>query len=198
MLVESPERVRELDAHEAIALDTAVRKDYALWFQFARLTGLRLNEALIRWKNVNIFAQVITTIGKRGKTVLTPSIAAILDQCRGRHDKWVFTYEAKRTWNGRIKGECYPLTYEGCKTEWQRLRKRSNVQGFRFHDIRHDVGTKLLRRTGNMKLAQKALNHSDLKTTARYAYVLMDEVAEALEGLAKAHDKSYDKTTDAA
>ena len=40
---------------------------------------------------------------------------------------------------------------------------------FRFHDIRHDVGTKLLRATGNLKLVQKALGHANLKTTARYA-----------------------------
>jgi hypothetical protein len=43
------ERVRELSAKEANALDAAVRYDYALWFQFCRLTGLRRNETLITW-----------------------------------------------------------------------------------------------------------------------------------------------------
>ena len=81
----------------------------------------------------------------------------------------------------RVKGERYPLTLSGVKTAWRRLR--ASVQGswFRFHDFRHDLGSKLLRETGNLKLVQRALNHTDLKTTTRYAHVLDDEVADALE-----------------
>src|SRR5262249_20270381 len=93
----------------------------------------------------------------------------------------VFTYVAQRSRDGRLQGERRPLTYSGVKTAWRRLRKRSGVTGFRFHDFRHDLGTKLLRKTGNLKLVQRALNHSDLQTTTRYAHVLDDEVAEALE-----------------
>ena len=43
----------------------------------------------------------------------------------------------------------------------------------------------LLRETGNLKLVQRALNHADLKTTTRYAHVLDDEVAEAMERVAE-------------
>ena len=47
------------------------------------------------------------------------------------------------------------------------------------------MGTKLLRDTGNLKLVQRALNHSDIKTTTRYAHVLNEEVADALEQVQK-------------
>jgi len=67
------------------------------------------------------------------------------------------------------------------KSQWRRLRKKAGVENFRFHDIRHDVGTKLLRDTGNLKLVQRALHHADIKTTTRYAHVLDEEVAEALD-----------------
>jgi hypothetical protein len=40
---------------------------------------------------------------------------------------------------------------------------------------------------------QRALNHSDLKTTARYAHVLDADVAEAFEGLAKSPKNSPTK-----
>ena len=59
------------------------------------------------------------------------------------------------------------------------------VIGLRFHDLRHDLATKLLRETGNLKLVQKALNHRNIKTTTRYAHVLDSEVAEGLERVAK-------------
>jgi len=67
------------------------------------------------------------------------------------------------------------------------------VTGFRFHDFRHDFGTKLLRATGNLKLVQKALNHANLKTTSRYAHVLDGEVAAAMERLAESRKKSRTK-----
>lgn len=193
------ERVRELEDKEAEALDRAVRDDYALWFEFARLTGLRRNETLIRWKNVTL--RQIVTIGKRGKKVtaqITPSVRAILDQCAGHHPEWVFTYLCQRPGEGQVKGKRYPITPEGAKSQWRRLKKRSGVADFRFHDIRHDVATKLLRETGNMRLVQKALNHSNIATTARYAHVLDDEVADAMENLAKSRKNSRTKKADAA
>ena len=93
----------------------------------------------------------------------------------------MFTYQAQRTRDGRVKGERHPLTCSGVKIAWRRLRKRAGVTGFRFHDFRHDFASKLLRETGNLKLVQRALNHADLKTTTRYAHVLDGEIAEAME-----------------
>ena len=56
--------------------------------------------------------------------------------------------------------------------------------------------TKLLRETGNLKLVQRALNHADMKTTTRYAHVLDEEVAEALERVAQSRKKSRSKLRD--
>lgn len=189
-LKEADERVRELHEHEGTALDEAVREDYAPWLEFARLTGLRFGETLIRWKDVNWFARSISTTGKGGRLVttpITPDVFDLLQPLVGHHPEWVFTYVAKRTWkpHGKVRGERYPITYDGAKTEWQRLRSRSKVENFKFHDIRHDVATKTLRETGNLKITQKVLNHKSLKTTSRYAHVLDAEVAAALESVAK-------------
>ena len=100
--------------------------------------------------------------GKGGKLVTVPitsTIREILWPLQGHHPEFVFTYVAQRTRDGRVQGERYPLTYRGVKIAWRRLRKRAGVTGFRFHDFRHDLGTKLLRETGNLKLVQRALNH---------------------------------------
>jgi site-specific recombinase XerD len=42
-----------------------------------------------------------------------------------------------------------------------------------------------LRKTGNLKLVLRALNHADLKTTTRYAHVLDSEIAAAIEAVAQ-------------
>lgn len=207
MLPEAPERVRELQDHEATALDAAMREDYEPWFTFAHLTGFRLAETIVRWADVNMFTKQIVTTGKRGRKVvtpITPEVADVLKRVQGQHPEWVFTYVCKRSKRGatedehRVKGQRYPITREGAKSQWQRIRAKAKLKDFRFHDFRHDMATKLLRMTGNMKLVQKALNHSDIATTARYAHVLDDEVAAALSDVAKSRKKSRTEVDKAA
>jgi integrase len=188
MLKEPTERVRELVGDEGYRLFSACRDDHRPFFDFARASGLRLSECILRWSEVNWQSGQIVKFGKGGKRVvvpITPTIRAILEPLQGHHREFVFTYVARHTWAGRVKGVRYPLTKNGAKVAWYRLRGRSGVSDFRFHDFRHDIATKLLRKTGNLKLVQKALNHSDIKTTTRYAHVLNEEVAEALEQVAQ-------------
>lgn len=183
-LAEPAERVRELANDEAARLEAATRPDYMPFFAFAKASGLRLRECLLKWDEVDWTARRIVKLGKGGKRVsvpITDAVRAVLWPLRGQHPIYVFTYVAKRSRDKRAKGERYPLTYDGVKTQWRRLRSRAKVEGFRFHDLRHDLATKLLRETGNLKLVQRALNHSDLKTTTKYAHVLDDEVSAALE-----------------
>ena len=196
-LKEPAERVRELHAGEADALAGALRPDFEPWFKFASAIGLRLAETLLTWDCVNWEARTIITTGKGGRTVSTPltdAVAAILEPLRGHHPIAVFTYVCQRPKRGQRRGERYPLTYYGAKSEWQAMRKRAGVLAFRFHDVRHDMATKLLRQTKNLKLVSRALNHADIKTTSRYAHVLDSEVSEALERLSQSkisHEKSH-------
>jgi len=113
---------------------------------------------------------------------------------RGHHPTQIFTFVAKRTIGEYVKGRRYPITYGGLKSQWRCLRKRAGVEGFRFHDFRHDFGTKLLRETQNLKLVQRAMNHANITTTTRYAHVLDDDVAAALEN----HQQSRNKSRNAA
>ena len=81
-LKEPQERVRELHASEAEALNGALRPDFVPWFKFASATGLRLAETLIAWDCVNWEARTIVTVGKGGRTVATPltdALAGILE-----------------------------------------------------------------------------------------------------------------------
>jgi integrase len=184
-LDEPEERVRELNGDEGERLEAATRDDHAPFFAFAHASGFRLKQCVtLEWSDVNWGVRQIKKAGKGGRleTVpITPTIREILWPLRGHHPVFVFTYQAERTRDGRVKGDRHPLTYSGVKTAWRRLRKRAGVAGFRFHDFRHDLGTKLLRETGNLKIVQRALNHRDLKTTTRYAHVFDTELLDALE-----------------
>ncbi len=210
LLPEPVERVRELQDDEAAAFDEAMRADYEPFFEFVRASGLRQKECItLKWPEVNFGTRQIVRIGKGGRRVVFPitdAIRGILFPLQGQHPEYVFTYVAvygnKRL--GRVRGQRYPLTVTGTKTAWQRLRAKAGVNDFRFHDYRHDFGTKLLRETGNLKLVQKALNHRDIKSTLRYAHVLDDyahvlddDVAAAVERIAKSRKKSRTKVREA-
>jgi site-specific recombinase XerD len=73
-------------------------------------------------------------------------------------------------------------------------RTAAKVTDFRFHDYRHDFATKLLRETRNLKLVQKALNHANIKTTAKYAHVVDDEVAAGIDAMQKSRRRSRRKS----
>jgi integrase len=190
---EAGERVRELRDDEAERIEAATREDYWPIFAFARATGLRQKECvLLRWSEVNWEARRIVKRGKGNEIVTTPitnTVREILWPLRGHHPEFVFTFVANRgRGSGRIRGQRYPITI--IKTLWRGIRKAAGVSDFRFHDFRHDFGTKLLRETGNLKLVQRALNHADIKTTTRYAHVLDDEVAAALERVSESRKES--------
>ncbi|SES47268.1 site-specific integrase [Rhizobium sp. NFR03] len=197
-LSEPKERVRELRKDEGAAITLATRPDYEPIFAFVRSTGLRLEECILKWSEVDWQTGWISKPGKGGrmvKTAITTTVRDILLPLRGHHSEYVFTYEASRarkagsSYKGdgkpRHKGFRYPITYNGLKTQWKRIRKAAGVKDFRFHDFRHDLATKLLRETGNLKTVQKALSHADIKTTTRYAHVLDEEVASAMEALGR-------------
>jgi len=190
------EHPRELMGDEGDRLAAATRDDYAPLFDFAMATGMRQSECLLEWPQVDWTARQIKKQGKGGGLVtipITPTIWNILWPLQGHHPKYVFTYVAVRTHREWVKGRRYPITLAGLRAHWHRLRKVAGVTDFRFHDIRHDVATKALRETGNLKLVQRMLNHADLRTTLRYAHVLDGEVADGFERVAKARAKRHTK-----
>jgi integrase len=193
MLKVPDERVREVSEREAALLATG--DDYEPFIAFARASGLRLKECLLKWSEVDWSTRRITKRGKGDKTVTVPitsEIREILWPLRRQHPDFVFTYTPRRKRPGVPEENAgrYPITYAGVQMYWRSLRKRTGIVGLRFHDLRHDFGTKLLRETGNLKLVQKAMNHRDIKTTLRYAHVLDHEVRDGMERAAKSRARS--------
>ncbi|EFL88349.1 site-specific integrase [Ahrensia sp. R2A130] len=184
-MAEAQEVVREASVVEETALFATIRPDYAPVLAFALVSGCRLSEIVeLTWPQVEWFADQMKITGKGDRTRTIPITAAmgeILKSVHGHDPLHVFTYEAMKTRDGRVKGERYPITKSGLKTTWRRMRAASGVKGLRFHDLRHTAATRLLRSTGNLRLAQMLLGHSDISTTQRYAHVQMDDLRAGME-----------------
>jgi integrase len=171
-------------------IDAVDREDYQDIREFATITGLRLNEVLLSWPQVDFDNAVARLVAKGDEPRIVPlskRAYAILWAQRGRHPEWVFTFVAKRTrvcpWTGQkyIKGERYPITYYGLSTHRRRTFAKAGVKA-RWHDLRHTAGMRTVRATGSLKAAQRLLGHSDIATTSRfYVDALVDDVRDAME-----------------
>lgn len=186
LLEEAQERVREATPTEEAVLLEAMRDDYEPPVRFALLTGCRRAEIVgLTWPRVDFFNDQVTVTGKRGKSrtiPLTAEARVLLWALKDHHDEAVFTYVAVRTREGRERGKRYPITIEGFKTAWRRYG-RAKIADFRFHDTRHTAATRLVRATGNLKLAQRLLGHTEIATTARYAHVTDADLRAGMEAM---------------
>ncbi|WP_019998190.1 tyrosine-type recombinase/integrase [Aureimonas ureilytica] len=185
-LKEPQERVREASAVEEEAVLKVTPEDYRPLIRFAIMTGCRRAEIVgLTWQDVNWFAREFRVTGKGERSRTIPMTAAVYDllfSLKDHHKTAVFTFKAARTRAGRVKGKRYPITAEGLHTIWHRYI-RAAVPDFRFHDTRHTAATRLVRTTGNLKMAQKLLGHTNVTTTARYAHVTHDDLRLGLEAV---------------
>lgn len=190
--------IRELSAEEEKKL-SAVEGDFAALRRFAQITGLRLAEALLTWPQVDFDNALVRVIAKGDKPRQVPlnrEAYAILWGERGRHPTAVFTFVARktrvepRTRKKYVKGTRYPITYWGVQSHVRRVwRDKAGVEAH-FHNLRHTAGMRTLRATGNLKVTQRLLGHSDVSTTARfYADALIDDVRAAMDAVAAARPK---------
>lgn len=75
------------------------------------------------------------------------------------------------------------LSSRQVQREFKKWMKEAGVDGrLTPHALRHTAATKLLRRTGNAKLVQRYLGHSDVATTLRfYVDVFPEDLERAAE-----------------
>jgi integrase len=197
LLREPQERVREVRASEEARLD-AVRADYRPLVAFARASGLRLAECLMKKEAVDLAGGYVRVAGKGGRLAVRPITAemrALLMSEMANPTAFVFTYCAARPRRGVCaKSDRLPITAAGLKSLWRRAKRKKGGEALpadlRFHDLRHDFATKLLRETGNLKLVQRALGHAKIETTTKYAHVLDDEVLAGMEAASKRRRKA--------
>lgn len=190
MLAEPKERVRELRHDEEGKLESVERDDYRAPRLFAQITGLRRREvASLTWPQVDFHAAVIRVVGKGDKPhtlPITPELQALLWPLREHHPTAVFTYVCQRTRTCPrskrrfVRGERYPVTYEGLSTQIGRSIVKAGIEDFRLHDLRHTAASRFQRANKDLRLTQTLLNHSSPKMTVRYAHVDEDDMREAL------------------
>jgi integrase len=207
-LPEASSRKREIKLEEEgqIIADMNFREGYGAAFRFALLAGMRKeNFTSLEWSQVDLGNREITFYmkGRKGRKLHTIKIDdEMLDILLGEHGKsavHVFTYVCQRTRTNpktgvdEVKGERRPITYSGFTSWYRKLVKRLRFD-VTIHDIRRTTGSRIVRRTGNLKAASSHLGHSDIAITAKhYAHIPMDDMLiilnQTMTGTRRAKDE---------
>ena len=186
---------RELYRDEEARLWTALRADLQDFVRFALLSGWRVAEVRqLRWADLSLREGIAIGKVKGGNIVRRPlstdMLTIIANQPKA--GPFVFTYvcqksrrehhdKLRRKHPARLSDERYPISRDGWRREWEKALKAAGIPNFRFHDLRHTRGTRILRATGNLAVAQRALAHRNIRSTLRYAHAADGDVRAALD-----------------
>lgn len=191
MLPEPRGRVRSLSHDDERKLFEQLGDDLAAVVRFAILSGQRKDAIVrLRWDRVDLQgmrAEVHTKGDKWHSFPLTEQMVEVI-QARPKVEgcPFVFTYvcrrhaPARKDRTRRVKGQRYPFSKQGWDRQWRKALKDAGITDFRFHDLRHTSATRVVRATGNLKVASRLLGHTEINTTSRYAHVLEDDIRDAM------------------
>lgn len=142
----------------------------------ALATGLRLSNILnLKWETVNLdigFIEVLKQDNKGHKKIQIPisnKLRTELEKIGVKKSGFVFINHK----TGK--------PYTTIKTGFKNALKRAGIENFRFHDLRHTVGTRLVASGVDLKTVQDLLAHSDIKTTQRYLHPVTENMKKAVD-----------------
>jgi integrase len=136
-------------------------------------TGLRRGELLsLQWADINLDAKIITIQAGNAKN--------------GRQRHLPLNAEALSVvtkWQKQTDGQGDVFAPRDVKKGWNALLAETGIKTFRFHDLRHDFASKLVRASVDLNTVRELLGHADIKMTLRYAHLCPSGLAAAVEKL---------------
>ena len=157
-------------------------KKCPLWLRYFTIlalhTGMRLGELLsLTWKGVDLTRKTITVLeSKNGEKRTIPmnntilNILKLIGKVRFIKTDHVF-YSKSHT----------PMDARNVRRSFQNALKGSEIEGFRFHDLRHTFATRLVQAGVDIYKVQILLGHKTPSMTQRYAHHYPESLRDGVE-----------------
>jgi integrase len=179
----SPGRIRWLTSQQRncllAACDKSGNPDLGLVARIALVSGGRLSEITgLRWPWIDLAQEcAFRPTTKNGEPRVLPlpgDIANLLherDKVRRLDSDLVFPSPDN------------PTHPRNMWQAWAVARKRAGLDGWRFHDCRHDAATAMLRAGVDSRVVATVLGHRSMNMLRRYAHVAPSSVVEAAKAI---------------
>lgn len=140
-------------------------------------TGLRKTNVLeLRWEQINFDFNFIEVLENKGnKHIMLPINQNLMDLFNKTPESERVGYLFVNPNTGK--------PYTDIKKAWHTVLKEAKIENFRFHDLRHTVGTRLAKANVPVNVIKEILAHSDVKTTMRYVHSTKGAKIDALSKL---------------
>jgi integrase len=79
------------------------------------------------------------------------------------------------------QGNLLPITANGLRLSWQRLRKRAGMDDLHFHDLRHEAISRFFERGLSVPEVALISGHKDVRMLFRYSHAMRELVLEKLD-----------------
>ena len=141
-------------------------------------TGCRLSEIMtLMWDHVDFEGGALhlpdSKTGAKTVHVGDPALDVLSTIEHLPDNPWVIT--------GKIPG----TRLTDLQPPWQRIRKRTNIEDVRIHDLRHTFASTAVAAGQGLPMIGKLLGHSNIQTTARYAHLATDPIKEAANAVSE-------------
>ncbi len=167
---EPKERVRWATRDEAFALIANLPSHIGLIVEWSLYTGLRKRETLTLSKAaVSLAKNAVEVVVKGGATrtvQLSPAARDVLERAL------IANPNSERVFDGT-----------NLRKHFLRACAKTGLRDFHFHDLRHTFATWLRQQGTAIEIVSRALGHSSIQVTQKYAHVDDREVVAATSGI---------------
>lgn len=191
---EEDQRLREqLEKRNTANLDILKRKGEALPEQvyadhlmpivlLALNTGMRRGEIFqLRWEHVNMINRVITVKAEIAKSKkdrkinMNKEAFQVLTDWSNSSSRGVYVFPNSDKPKGKKEEPVNSI-----RRSWENILEKAEIEGFRFHDLRHTFASNLVSKGATLYMVQKLLGHGSLSMTMRYSHFSPDDTAKAV------------------
>ena len=158
-------RVNWLTHAQANALINVLPKHMKTIVRFALATGLRrTNVTHLQWSQIDMSRNAAWIHGDQSKTKkaiavpLNTDAMNVLHEQTGKHPEWVFPY-------------CGKPIYQVSSKAWRKALKKVDLEGFRFHDLRHTWASWHVQAGTPLNALQELGGWSSEEMVRRYAHL---------------------------
>ena len=169
----APARSRRLEDGEFERLEEAAKqtKNPYIWpvIIFAIETGMRRGEILgLKWEHVDLDRRIaylpLTKNGSSREVPLSTKAAQVLARQQQRNNT----------------PSPFPVTPNGFRLAWERLRSRAGLSDLRFHDLRHEAISRFFELGLNIPEVAVISGHKDPRMLSRYTHLKAEHLIQKL------------------